>query len=86
MGTSWTQTPEGRKKMSEIQKRLWAEGRSGIQKRSKRKKMQAVAKMLVTKAKKYPKGYKNKQDKQFALIINGWRITLGKGEVRIDNE
>lgn len=28
----WTQTPEGKRKMSRVQKKVWREGRSGIQK------------------------------------------------------
>jgi len=76
----WTQTPEGKAKMSIAQKKVWAEKRSPLQR---------VARRIVKAAKKRGpyKGKKEKKEKkETSLVINGWRITLGKNEVRIDND
>ena len=70
----WTQTPEGKARMAEVQRKAWE---------TKRAKMKSAAKQIVRVAK--PKATK-KETKATSLVINGWRITLGKHEVRIDNE
>ncbi len=72
----WTQTPEGKAKMGEVQRKAWE---------TKRSKMKNMAKDVVKKAKKRPYTSK-KERKETSLVINGWRITLGKNEVRIDND
>lgn len=65
----WTQTPEGRERMRQIQK------------------LRFTAKQIVKSAKKKKRGpYKEKKEKSTSLVINGWRITLGKNEVKIDND
>ena len=64
----WTQTPEGKKRMSEIQKMA-------------QKAIKAKRKLGR------PKGRKNgSKDSGTVLVVNGWRVTLGKNEVRIDSE
>ena len=74
----WTQTPEGKAKMSVAQKKVWAEKRSPLQR---------VARQIVKTAKKRgPYKATKKERKETSLVINGWRITLGKNEVRIDND
>jgi hypothetical protein len=74
----WTQTPEGKVRMSAAQKKVWAEKRSPLQR---------VAKQIVKAAKKRgPYKSTKKERKETSLVINGWRITLGKNEVRIDND
>lgn len=75
----WTQTPEGKAKMSVAQKKVWAEKRSPLQR---------VARQIVkqAKAKRGPYKTTKKERKETSLVINGWRITLGKNEVRIDND
>jgi hypothetical protein len=70
----WTQTPEGKSRMAEVQRKAWE---------TKRAKMKKVAKDIVRKAKKVKPA---KKEKSTSLVINGWRITLGKNEVRIDND
>jgi len=76
-GTHWTQQPENRERLMAMNKRT-----------TKKAKMRQVAKMLATKAQKYgARGGKNirvKTIKDTTLIINGWRITLGKDEIRIE--
>lgn len=65
----WTQTPEGKVRMAEVQRKAW---------KTKR------AKQIVRAAKKEKPTKREK--KATSLVINGWRITLGKNEVRIDND
>lgn len=64
----WTQTEEGKKRMSEIQKLA-------------HEKLKEVRK----KGLKEVRSYKKKEVKETTLVINGWRVTLGKNEVRIEN-
>lgn len=76
----WTQTPEGRERMRQI-----ATGpRSPLKKARASKRKKELAKAIVKTAKKRSP-YK-KEKKETSLVINGWRITLGKNEVRIDND
>ena len=64
----WTQTIEGKKRMSDIQKL-------------------AHQKIRESKKHKMKRGRPRKsQDKGTTLVINGWRVILGKNEVRIDSE
>jgi hypothetical protein len=80
---AWTQTPEGRARMSEIQKKIWAEKRSPLQ---RHKEFQKIAKAAV-KVKRGP--YKSKRmltRDAVSVVINGWRITLNKDEVKIEHE
>jgi hypothetical protein len=79
---AWTQTPEGRARMSEIQKKIWAEKRSPLQ---RHKEFHRIAKAAV-KMKRGPYKSKNKEEKSTSLIVNGWRITLSEDEVRIEHE
>lgn len=69
----WTQTPEGKAKMASVQRKAW---------KTKRAKMRAMANGIASKAKKRPAPEK----KSFSLVVEGWRITLGRNEVRIDHE
>jgi hypothetical protein len=69
----WTQTPEGKAKMADVQRKAWE---------TKRAKMRNAAKRIV----KVSKPSQKKEKKATSLVINGWRITLGKNEVRIDND
>lgn len=72
----WTQTPEGKAKMSAAQKKVWAN------KKNKTEHFRQLAK-LGAKTKRGP--YKTTK-KTTSLVVNGWRITLGKDEVRIEHE
>lgn len=77
MGKSWTQTPEGRKRMSEIQKKVWAEKRSPLQRMQLAKTMTARSKRnKVRKA----------ADEFTTLRVNGWSIRLSKNEIVIDHD
>lgn len=75
----WTQTPEGKIKMAAAQKKAWAN------RTDKTEHFRRLAK-LGAKAKRGPYKKTTKSKKETSLIINGWRITLGKDEVRIDND
>jgi regulator of sirC expression with transglutaminase-like and TPR domain len=69
----WTQTPEGKARMAEVQKKAW---------QTKRAKMRNAAKTIVRKAKKTVP----RERKPTTLVINGWRVILGKNEVRVEND
>jgi hypothetical protein len=74
----WTQTPEGKARMSESQKKVWADKKAG-----KRVSFREIAKNAV----KGKRAYNKKEPKKpTSLVVNGWRITLTKDEVRIDRE
>lgn len=76
----WTQTPEGKARMSAAQKKVWAG------KKDKAEHFRQLAKMGA-KVKRGP--YKAKQTltrDAVSVVINGWRITLGKDEVKIEHE
>ena len=96
-GKHWMQQPENKEKVAAMIRKMQRGGRLARKAGTygkRQKKMQAVAKMLVTKAKKYPTGYKSKtrqtltvkDTKTTSLVVNGYRITLGQGEIRIENE
>lgn len=74
----WTQTPEGKAKMAAAQKKAWAT------KKEKREQFKQLAKMGA-KVKK-GKGKRTLTRDAVSVVINGWRITLGKDEVKIDHE
>ena len=69
----WTQTPEGRARMAVISKL-----------RHKAKKMKAAKKSKPVDMNGQPIKT-TRQSKGTILIINGWRITLGKNTVSIDD-
>lgn len=75
----WTQTPEGKLKMSEAQKKVWAS------KKDKSEHFRKLAKMGA-KYKRGPYKTKAKDKKPTSLVVNGWRITLDKNEIRIEHE
>ena len=69
----WTQTPAGRRKMSRIQHK--------VRKAAKHDTFHEIIK-TATRMKRTSKQTSN----QTSLIVNGWRITLSKDEIRIDHE
>lgn len=76
----WTQTPAGKRKMAAAQRKIWRQKRSPLQ----QVRMKEIAKDIVHKAKR---SSPHKQvSKQTSLVVNGWRITLGASEIRIDHE
>jgi hypothetical protein len=68
----WTQTLEGRERMSSLQKIAHA--------RVKQAKLDTMKSTNGIKA-----ATKTKTDKQTILIINGWKVILTKDEIRIEN-
>ena len=71
----WTQTPEGRAKMSVIQKNRFA---------AKRNQFRELAKQGIALKKSNPI-IKNNQE-NIILVINGWRFSFDKKEIRITRE
>ena len=79
----WTQTPEGKIKMADAQRKAWA---------TKRAKMKAMARTIVTRAKRGP--YKKKKAQRttngtsapFVVRVHGYRIFLSRDEIRIEPE
>jgi hypothetical protein len=69
-GKHWMQLPENREKVIELARR-----RAGLKK---------LAHKMVKKAKR---SYVRKPRLEATtLVVNGWRVTLGNGEIRIDHE
>ena len=74
----WTQTPEGRARMAVIATEA---NRAGLM-RKKTEQMRTMSKEIVQSVKKV----KARQKNGTVLIINGWRVTLERGVVRLDSE
>lgn len=74
----WTQTPEGREKLRRIQNDVWG--------RKKRGEFKKIAKDAVKTKRKYTRRSHVATSKPMSLVINGWRVTLDKDEVRIEHE
>ena len=74
-GTHWTQKPENKKRLSEQ-----------LKKAHKAKSFQALAAKGVRQAKQAKSVKPVKKTKPFSLVVNGYRITLGKDELKIESE
>jgi hypothetical protein len=76
-GKHWTQRPENREKLAAMARKT-ASMRKG-------KTFKAIARAAV-QSKRGPYKTAKKEKKATSLVVNGWRITLGKDEVRIEHE
>ena len=64
----------------------WTQTEEGRERMRQIQKLRFAAKKIVKAAKKRGPYKSTKEKKETSLVINGWRITLGKNEVRIDND
>lgn len=75
----WTQTPEGRAKMSAAQKKLWA---------NKREKLEAKAQRKIAHAsRKFRSEHENRHAEYGpTIVIQGWTITIVGNQLRVERE
>lgn len=69
-GTHWTQQPENKARLKKMLIR--------------NQKLRSLARKGIKQAKKSQP--KKEPLKSTRLIVNGWRVTLSKNEIRIENE
>lgn len=100
-GKHWMQDPANKEKVMKMIAKMQRGGRrarkAGTYGKKQRElrthpmKVQAIAHEIVSRAKRsysprVARILKEKEQKEMVLVINGWRVTLGKGTVRIDND
>lgn len=71
----WTQTPEGRARMSEIQKKAHATIRATKESKARAKVTKALARFN-----------KPTQVQNPTIVVQGWKITVVGSELRIERE
>lgn len=75
----WTQTPEGRAKMSDAQKKMWASRRA-------KERNQAVAKIGKAAARLQAVREEQAERSSPTIVVHGWSITVVGNQLRIERE
>jgi hypothetical protein len=78
----WTQTPDGRIRMGEIQKKAWAAKRANRESAAQRKVANAALKFRSS----IKRGETGRRSEGTTVVIQGWRITLAEDIIRIERD